>query len=72
MSTELNDGKEKEKEKIFPSFTEVRIYPSFSEIREKFNAPQVRQIKLFSIKIFFIYLKRILKCIFHVKFMIKL
>jgi hypothetical protein len=35
MSTEPN------KEKIFPSFTELRIYPSFSEIREKFNAPQV-------------------------------
>ncbi|UJR29770.1 hypothetical protein I4U23_017318 [Adineta vaga] len=30
----------KEKEKIFPSFTELRIYPSFTEIREKFNAPQ--------------------------------
>ena len=31
----------KEKEKIFPSYTELRIYPSFTEIREKFNAPQV-------------------------------
>jgi len=39
MSTESNIVKEKEK--IFPSFTELRIYPSFSEIREKFNAPQV-------------------------------
>jgi len=39
MSTESNNIKDKEK--IFPSFTELRIYPSFSEIREKFNAPQV-------------------------------
>ncbi len=39
MSTESTTVKEKEK--IFPSFTELRIYPSFSEIREKFNAPQV-------------------------------
>lgn len=38
MSTET-----KEKEKIFPSFTELRIYPSFTEIREKFNAPQVNE-----------------------------
>ncbi|CAF3117074.1 unnamed protein product [Rotaria socialis] len=38
MSTDSNSGKEKEK--IFPSFTELRIYPSFTEIREKFNAPQ--------------------------------
>jgi hypothetical protein len=29
------------KDKIYPSFTELRIYPSFTEIREKFNAPQV-------------------------------
>jgi len=36
MSTESSSGKEK----IYPSFTELRIYPSFSEIREKFNAPQ--------------------------------
>jgi hypothetical protein len=39
MTTEGNSGKDKEK--IFPSFTELRIYPSFTEIREKFNAPQV-------------------------------
>ena len=39
MSTESNNGKDKDK--IFPSFTELRIYPSFTEIREKFNAPQV-------------------------------
>jgi len=37
-TTDSNSGKDKEK--IFPSFTELRIYPSFSEIREKFNAPQ--------------------------------
>jgi len=37
MSSELA----KEKEKIFPTHTELRIYPSFAEIREKFNAPQV-------------------------------
>ena len=37
MSTDAQNGKEK----IFPSYTELRIYPSFSEIREKFNAPQV-------------------------------
>ncbi|CAF5152105.1 unnamed protein product, partial [Rotaria magnacalcarata] len=30
----------KDKEKIYPSFTELRIYPSFTEVREKFNAPQ--------------------------------
>jgi hypothetical protein len=40
MSTEATSGKDKEK--IFPSFTELRIYPSFTEIREKFNAPQVK------------------------------
>ncbi|CAF1238849.1 unnamed protein product, partial [Didymodactylos carnosus] len=28
------------KDKIFPSFTELRIYPSFTEIREKFSTPQ--------------------------------
>ncbi|CAF3351069.1 unnamed protein product [Rotaria sp. Silwood2] len=38
MSADSNSGKDKEK--IFPSFTELRIYPSFTEIREKFNAPQ--------------------------------
>ncbi|CAF3955726.1 unnamed protein product [Rotaria sp. Silwood1] len=38
MSADPNSGKDKEK--IFPSFTELRIYPSFTEIREKFNAPQ--------------------------------
>ncbi|CAF1252773.1 unnamed protein product [Rotaria sordida] len=38
MSVDSNSGKDKEK--IFPSFTELRIYPSFTEIREKFNAPQ--------------------------------
>ncbi len=41
MATETPNGKEK----IFPSYTELRIYPSFSEIREKFNAPQVLQNK---------------------------
>ncbi|CAF0982040.1 unnamed protein product [Adineta steineri] len=40
MSTDSSNGKDKDKEKIFPSFTELRIYPSFTEIREKFNAPQ--------------------------------
>ncbi|CAF3338949.1 unnamed protein product [Rotaria socialis] len=30
----------KDKEKIYPSFTELRIYPSFTEVREKFTAPQ--------------------------------
>jgi hypothetical protein len=39
MSSDSNTVKDKEK--IFPSFTELRIYPSFTEIREKFNAPQV-------------------------------
>jgi hypothetical protein len=70
MSTESNNIKDKEK--IFPSFTELRIYPSFSEIREKFNAPQVFQrnsLFKYFLKYFF---SRILKCIFHVKFMIKL
>lgn len=38
MSADPNSGKDKEK--IFPSHTELRIYPSFTEIREKFNAPQ--------------------------------
>ena len=37
MSSEANSAKDK----IFPSYTELRIYPSFTEIREKFNAPQV-------------------------------
>jgi hypothetical protein len=32
------------KDKIFPSFTELRIYPSFTEIREKFDAPQVKHL----------------------------
>jgi hypothetical protein len=36
-----NSNSSKDKEKIFPSYTELRIYPSFTEIREKFNAPQV-------------------------------
>ncbi len=39
MSSDANSGKDKDK--IFPSYTELRIYPSFTEIREKFNAPQV-------------------------------
>jgi hypothetical protein len=39
MSSDSNSGKDKEK--IFPKYTELRIYPSFTEIREKFNAPQV-------------------------------
>jgi hypothetical protein len=40
MSVEANSVKDKEK--IYPSYTELRIYPSFTEIREKFHAPQVR------------------------------
>ncbi|CAF1481756.1 unnamed protein product [Adineta ricciae] len=35
-----NSNNEKDKDKIFPSFTELRVYPSFTEIREKFHAPQ--------------------------------
>ncbi|CAF2981477.1 unnamed protein product [Rotaria sp. Silwood2] len=38
MHSDSNSGKDKEK--IYPSYTELRIYPSFSEVREKFNAPQ--------------------------------
>ncbi|CAF0973631.1 unnamed protein product [Rotaria sordida] len=38
MRADSNSGKDKEK--IFPSYTELRIYPSFSEVRERFNAPQ--------------------------------
>jgi hypothetical protein len=38
MSVEANSVKDKEK--IYPSYTELRIYPSFTEIREKFHAPQ--------------------------------
>ena len=40
MSSDSTNGKEK----IFPSFTELRIYPSFTEIREKFDAPQVKHL----------------------------
>ncbi|CAF4897775.1 unnamed protein product [Rotaria sp. Silwood1] len=38
MHSESSSGKDKEK--IYPSYTELRIYPSFSEVREKFHAPQ--------------------------------
>ena len=49
MSDEAVVGKEidKDKEKIYPSHTELRIYPSFTEIREKFNAPKVKLIENF-------------------------
>jgi hypothetical protein len=40
MSSDSNSVKDKDK--IFPSYTELRIYPSFTEIREKFDAPQVK------------------------------
>ncbi len=37
----MNTDSNSIKDKIFPSYTELRVYPSFTEIREKFNAPQV-------------------------------
>lgn len=48
-------GSSKDKEKIYPTFTELRIYPSFTEVREKFNAPQVYRfflVKIISIHMF--------------------
>jgi len=52
MSSDAHSGKDKDK--IFPSYTELRIYPSFTEIREKFNAPQViKQSIHFILKEFF-------------------
>jgi hypothetical protein len=40
MASDPNSSKDKEK--IYPKYTELRIYPSFTEIREKFDAPQVK------------------------------
>lgn len=40
MADELNSTEDKQK--IYPSDTELRIYPSFAEVREQFDAPQVR------------------------------